>query len=548
MAVTGLEQARAAYARGDWVTAFAGWSTVEPTTLSSQELDDLATAAGLLGRHVECVAALQHAFTRAQGAGDLPHAVRRAFRLAMTTATHGQQALSAGWAARAEELVAGLDADAVERGWVALLRMFAALGAGDVPEAAACADRAAAAGRLHHDQDLLAMATCARGRIAMYTGRVPLGLALLDEAMVRVVAEETSPVFAGHVYCTAIEGCQEVGDVARMAEWTAALEQWCARQPGLLAFTGQCAVHRGQLMRLRGDWPGALEELALAARRYEQEHAPDAIGLAAYEAGEVRRLRGEHAAAEAAYERAADHGHEPQPGLALLWVSLGRTAAARSAVERLLDETSGPVQRARLLPSAVEVLLACDEQPTADELVDELDALAADFGCAGLLAAAAAAHGATELARDDPAGALPYLRKARSAWVGHGCSYEVARVRVRLAQALDSMGDQATARAELEAARRTFDELGAAPALREVDRLLGPGVLPAGLTAREVEVLRLVAAGQSNARIASSLVLSEKTVARHLSNIFAKLDVSSRTAAAAFAFEHELVQESPTRM
>ncbi|MEN8706554.1 MAG: LuxR C-terminal-related transcriptional regulator [Nocardioides marinisabuli] len=541
MGVGELERARAGFERGDWAAAHAGWVASAPGTLSVQDLTDLATAAELLGRHTEAVAALQDAFARSLEGGELPRAVHCAFRLAMTTAAHSQPALSAGWAARVEELLDTLDADAVEHGWVAMLRMFRALGAGAYDEAGACADRAAAVGRGHHDTDLVAMATCARGRFAMYAGRVPAGLALLDESMVRVVAGETSPVIAGHVYCTAIEGCQEVGDLARVAEWTAALERWCARQPGLLAFTGQCAVHRGQLLRLHGDWPGALAEFADAERRYRQVHALDAVGLASYERGEVLRLLGQHADAEAAFDRASDHGYEPQPGLALLWVARGRTGAARAAVGRLLTEAAGPVQRARLLGPAVDVLLACDDQGAARDLVDDLDRLAAEFGCAGLLATAAAAHGAVELAGGDPAGALPYLRKAYAAWVALDGPHEVARVRVQLARALRSMGDHDSARVELEAARRTFAALGAAPDLAQVGRLMAPEVLPAGLTGREAQVLRLVAAGRSNAQIADELVLSEKTVARHLSNIFTKLDVHSRTAAAAFAFEHDLM-------
>ncbi len=541
MSVSDLEQARADYRRGDWAAAHARWAAAGRGGLSLQDLDDLATTAELLGRHAETVAALQDAFARACDAADLSRAVHCAFRLAMTTAAHGQPALSAGWVARAEELVEQLDTDAVEHGWVAFLRMFRALGAGAFDEAGACADQAAAVGRRHHEPDLVAMGTCAQGRMAMYAGRVPAGLALLDESMVRVVAGETSPVIAGHVCCTAIEGCQEVGDLARVAEWTAALEQWCDRQPGLLAFTGQRSVHRGQLLRMQGRWTAAIAELELAIRRYEQVQAPDAVGVAAYERGEVLRLRGESAAAEDAYAGAADRGYEPQPGLSLLWAATGRSRAARGAVRRLLGETTGPVQRSRLLPAAVEVLLVCGDLSGARDLVDELDGLAAGFGCAGLLAAAAGAHGEVELAGGDPAGSLPYLRKASAAWAGLGCPYEAARARAHVGRALAALGDHASSRVELSTSRRVLASLGAGPALAEVDRLLAPDVLPGGLTAREAEVLGLVATGRSNAQIAASLVLSEKTVARHLSNIFTKLDVGSRTAAAAFAFEHDLV-------
>ena len=541
MGVVEPEQARVAFERGDWIGAYDAWSAVGLDTLPAADLDDLAVTAELTGHHDTSVAALQRAFAACQDAGDLRGSVRSVFRLAMVTATHGEQALSAGWTSRAEGLLTGVDGDLVEHGWVAFLRMFRALGAGDFAAAGACADQAAASGRRHRDPDLTALGVCAQGRMALFSGRITEGRALLDEAMVRVIAGETSPVIAGHVYCTAIEGCQEISDFGRVAEWTLALERWCNAQPGLLAFTGQCAVHRGQLLRLRGEWDRALDELALASRRYAEVQAPDAMGLAAYETGNVLRLRGELDAADEAYQRAADHGFDPQPGLALLWLERGEQAAAVAAVDRLQAEPGGPVQRCRILPAAVEVLLAAGEVDRARELARELSEIADAFGCEPLKAAAAGASGAVELAGGDPAGALPYLRNAQQLWARSDAPYDRARARVLAGRALAAVGDAETSRRELEAARAAFRQIGARPAADEVDRLLAPDSLPSGLTAREAEVLRLVATGRSNAQIAADLVLSEKTVARHLSNIFTKLDVGSRTAATAYAFEHGLV-------
>ncbi len=540
------ERRRAAqhFDAGDWAAAFDTWSRLAPGDLEPPELDRLATAAELLGRHDETIRALQQEFTRLQADGDVAGAVHCAFRLAMTSSAHGEPALSMGWLARAEELVASLDEDSVEHGWVAFLRMFRHLGAGELDRAASAADVAVATGRRLRDPDLTAIGVCSQGRLALYAGRVAEGLALLDEAMVRVIAGELSPVIAGHVYCTAIEGCQEISDLARVSQWTSALERWCAAQPDLLAFTGQCALHRGQLLRLRGDWPGALSELSLAIGRYEQVGSPDAVGAAAYETGDLLRLRGEHDAADAAYRRAADHGFDPQPGLTFLWLARGRTDAARASIARQLAETHGPVQRCRILPAAVEVLLAAGEVETARTAADELATLCANFDTTPLEATARAAMGAVELAADDPAGALPYLRRAQLLWARFPDPYEAARVRVLTGRALTALGDTESARRELEAALDALRLLGADPAADDVARLLRPDSRPAGLTAREVEVLRLVAGGRSNPEIARELVLSEKTVARHLSNIFGKLGVGSRTAAAAFAFEHRLVDSS----
>lgn len=541
MGVVAAEQARADFERGEWTAAFAGWSAADVAALSADDLDDFATVAELLGRHDDTVLLLQRAFVHARNQGNPRRAVRSAFRLAMTTAAHGEPALSAGWTARAEALLGEIGDEGPEHGWVAFLRMLRALQTGALADAAAAAELTTVVGRRHDDTDLVATGMCAQGRLALYAGRVAEGLALLDEAMVRVIAGETTPIVAGHVYCTAIEGCQEISDFARVAEWTSALERWCAAQPGLLTFTGQCAVHRGQLLRLRGEWPEALDEFELASARYREVGAVDAIGLAAYEAGEVLRLRGEYDAADEAYQRAADHGFDPQPGLALLWLARGQGAAALGVVDRLLAEAAGPVHRCRILPAGVEVLLASGQRDRARDIATELEALAGGFGCVSLQAAAAQAAGAVEIAAGDPAGALPYLRKSQQLWARAGDPYDRARARALLGRALAAVGDAETSRRELEVARSAFRQLGARPDAAEVDELLAPATLPAGLTAREVEVLRHVAAGRSNAQIAGELVLSEKTVARHLSNIFTKLDVGSRTAATAYAFEHRLV-------
>lgn len=541
MGVVELEQARAAFGRGEWDVAFEGWSAADTETLTATDLEDLATTAELLGRHTETVRALQLAFLRRQQGQDPAGAVTCAFRLAMSSAAHGEPAMFAGWASRAEGLLAEADGEGSERGWVALLRMFRALGAGEYADAGAAAHQASEIAHRHHDADLIAFSLCARGRMAIYAGRITDGLALLDEAMVRVITGETSPIISGRVYCTAIEGCQEISDFARVAEWTSALERWCAAQPGLLAFTGQCAVHRGQLMRLRGEWSAALEELELATERYRQVGAPDAVGLANSEAGDLHRLRGEWELADAAYQAAADHGHDPQPGLVLLWAARGQLDAARGVIDRLLAEGGGPVQRCRLLPAAADVLVASGAVDRAREAAGELDSLAAAFGCLSLEAMAAHASGAVELVAGDALGALPYLRKAHQLWARVESPYDRAQVQVLMGRALAAVGDATSSRRELEAARATFRRLGARPAADEVSLLLAPPSPPAGLTAREVEVLRLVAAGRSNAQIAADLVLSEKTVARHLSNIFTKIGVGSRTAATAFAFTHKLV-------
>jgi DNA-binding CsgD family transcriptional regulator len=504
-------------------------------------LREAAQSSFLLGRRDDAVDLYQRAFRVCQDSSDPAGGLACAFHLSMIFGTTGEPALASGWTTRAERLLEELEPDAAEAGYVSFLSMYRHLGAGEWGAAAERADATADAGRRHGNRDLEALGLVAGGRIAIYTGRAAEGLTRLDEAMAAVTAGEVSPEVFGNVYCIAIEGCQEISALDRVVEWTSALQRWCDSQPGLVAFTGQCSVHRGQVMRQRGAWAEALDEFTRAGERYRIAKSPDAIGQAEGERGDVLRMQGEYAAAEAAYQRAGEHGFDPQPGLALLWLARGSQDAAAAAVRRLVAEAGNPPGKCRLLPAAVDVLLAVDAVDEARAVAADLDHLASAVGSAGLLALSAYASGAVELAAGDASGALPYLRKARQLWTRVECPYEVARVRLLTGRALTALGDEESARQELTAAQTTFRDLGAAPAAEEVTRLLSPADLPAGLTAREVEVLRLVASGRSNTQIAAELVLSEKTVARHLSNIFGKLDVGSRTAAAAYAFEHGLV-------
>ena len=538
--VDDLLQARAAYDRRDWLAAYGGLTHAGTDELNAEDFGRLATAAYLVGRRNDCVQALQRAYQMHVDTGAVLAAVRIAAWLAMMLLTHGETAVGSGWVGRAQRLLADVDGDVAERGYVLIDVMYQRLFADDFAGALEAAAGVAEYGRRFGDPDLLAMGLCAQGRIVLYSGRVPDGLALMDEAMVGVAAGEVSTIIAGDVYCTMIEGCQEIADFDRAARWTSALTAWCEQQPGLVSFTGQCAVHRGQIMRMRGAFDEALTEFDLAVRRYRDADALHAAGLAMAERGDVLRLRGDLAGAAAAYETAVSFGYEPQPGLALLWLAQGRTRAAVAAIERLLGEAGDPVRRSRLLPAAVEILVAGGRPDAAAGPAEELRSIAVSFGCPSVHARADHAGAAVALGAGEPAAALPLLRREQGVWERLGARYDTARCRVLLGRALRAAGDEESAVTELSAARRLLAELGARPAEREAAALIRP-TLPRGLTAREVEVLRLVAAGRTNPEIATLLVLSEKTVGRHLSNIFSKIDVTTRTAAAAFAYEHQLV-------
>jgi ATP/maltotriose-dependent transcriptional regulator MalT len=321
------------------------------------------------------------------------------------------------------------------------------------------------------------------------------------------------------------------------------LTAWCAAQPDLVPYRGQCLLHRAELLQLRGAWPDALEEASRAYQRFLQPTAHPAAGAAAYQQAELHRLRGETAEAEEAYRRASRWGREPQPGLALLRLGQGQPGAARAAIRRALDEATDRADRCRLLPAQVELALAGGDLAAARAAADELALAAGELDAPLLRATATAAQGEVQLAEGDARAALGALRAAAAAWRELEAPYEAARARVGVGLACRALGDQDSAAMELDAARWAFQRLGAAPDLARLDALAGPDPAGAagGLTAREVEVLRLVATGRTNRAIAGELVLSERTVDRHVSNILTKLGVASRAAATAWAYEHQLI-------
>ncbi|MBL0886156.1 LuxR family transcriptional regulator [Myceligenerans indicum] len=537
-----LHRAREEYRRREWISAYRELSGLDETDLTAEDFVALATSAFLLGHYNDCVLALQRAYHEALEHQDELAAVRAAYWLTTVLRQGSEPAIAGGWLSRAQRLLDDLDGDdVVERGYVLDQVAYGHIMKGEFPEALDLAPKVTAYGRRFGDPDLVATGLHMEARLTIFTGHVADGLRLLDEAMTYVLAGEVSPVYSGIIYCSSIEACQQIAEYSRMREWTHALTTWCDSQPGLVPFTGQCAVHRGQLMRLHGAYHEAVAELEHAADRYAAEGATQAIGQASYERAEALRLLGAYDEARQAYGEAATHGHPAQPGRALLWFECGRHDTAVAAVHRLLAEWQDPVHRSHLLPAAVEVLVGTGEADAATPLARELEEIATSFDCVGLHAAAAFALAQVALARQDAASALSEGRRATEGWARLDAPYETSRSRMLVARALRMLGDEESALADLTAARDTFAALGTKPTMREATELLGGGETPGGLSPRETEVLRLVASGKSNPEIAAHLVLSEKTVARHLSNIFGKLEVGSRTAAAAFAYEHHLV-------
>jgi DNA-binding CsgD family transcriptional regulator len=533
-----LECARAAYAESSWLTAYEGFAQADSAEpLAPEDLEFLTMSLLMLARDDEAVATLERAHHLYAESGETLPAARSATWIGMNLAYRGLIGPATGWLGRAQRLIEAWPEQTAEHGLLLIPLVFQHEAAGDFVQAAAVAREAAAIGERFEDRDLFAMALHAEGHMLVKAGHVREGLALLDESMVVVTTQQLRPFVVGIVYCGVILACSDAFEVARARQWTQALTEWKEQQPELVAFTGRCLVHRAEILQLGGSWADALEHARLAGRRFMETRNP-AVGVAHYRQAELLRLQGEFAAAAEAYREASRFGWEPQPGLAQLRLAQGKTEAALAAIRRANAEVTEPLKRAALLPAQAEIALAAGEVEEARTACLELRELAKRYESAMLDAIVAHAEGAVALAQGDAPSALARLRRAQRIWLELDAPYEVARTRELIAKACAALGDDEAGMLELEAAAELFERLGAAHDLARVSSRSGARH---GLSERELEVLRLVASGKSNREVASTLVISEHTVARHLQNIYVKLRVSSRGAAAAFAFEHKLV-------
>jgi ATP/maltotriose-dependent transcriptional regulator MalT len=397
-------------------------------------------------------------------------------------------------------------------------------------------------GKQFGDKDLETLALQGQGRSLIRTGKIAEGLALLDEAMVAVTAGEVSALNAGGVYCSVLDACGEIFDLQRAREWTSALEQWCSSQPDMVPYRGHCLVRRAELLQLHGDWPGALGEAQRAVELLSSPAVKPSAGSALYQVGEIQRLRGRFAEAELAYQQASQRQSSPGPGMALLRLAQGHLEAANAAIRRLAAEDRETGPRAKILDAYVTIELAVRDLAEARAAANELAEIAAQYEIPFLRALSCRASGAVLLAEADAQTGLAQLRQAHTIWCELEAPYEAARTRLLIAQAWRALGDEESARMEVTAARQTFQKIGAMVDLNQAEGLLSEDCKKANgpLTGRELEVLKLLACGLTNRGIATKLYISEKTVARHVSNIFTKLDLRSRSAATAYAYDHNL--------
>ncbi|MFJ2826470.1 LuxR C-terminal-related transcriptional regulator [Streptomyces sp. NPDC087263] len=564
---TDLVRGREACRREAWDEAYELLVRADAgSPLPAGDLERLAEAADMVGRCDDTVRLLRRAYQEYAGSGAVGPALRCAYWLCKTLAWGGEFAQSGVWLTRARRL-ADASEDCPESAYLLLLDAELLFRAGEYAECLAVARRMGPMADAGEDPDLMACAAMTLGIGLVKSGEIGTGLAQLDEAMTAVAGGEPSARATAMVYCVVIGVCEEYQEVRRAREWSDALADWCAAQPDFTgAYRGLCRVHRVAILRQGGEWPDAVREARLACDQLTGGYGTAVAGGAHYQLGEVHRLRGEFADAEQAYQDALRYGWDPQPGTALLRLAQGRRDTAVAVIRRALAETSGttatpgpggtagvgePMSRVRLLPAAVEILTGTETAavPDDDDLADaaraaaELAAIAEAYpDTTALQAMSGHATGAVRLAQGAAGEALPPLRRAVRLWHELDLPYESARTRVLIARACRTLGDEDSAAMELDAARRTFARLGAAPDLAHASYAPGGRDGDCGLSPRELEVVRLLAAGGTNHAIAAELVLSERTVARHVSNIFGKLKVGSRTAVAAYAFEHGLVR------
>ena len=542
--VAARERGRAAYARHAWREAFEQLRAAErEAPLSPDDLEQLGNAAFLLGRDEESAEALTRAHQEFLQQGQTERAIHAAIWLALALFMRGEQARGGGWLMRAQRLLEEHNLDSVERGYLLFPLGLRTIMSGDFQAAYGMFSNAAEIAARFGDRTLLAMVRNGQGRALIGLGETARGVALLDEAMVSVEAGEVAPSAAGAIYCSVIEACTELYDLRRAHEWTNALSRWCEAQPDLVPFRGQCLIRRAQLMQLHGDWDNALQEAQRARIRLSEPPPPQgAVGLAHYQEADLHRLRGEITEAEEAYRAASKWSRKPRPGLALLRLSQGQTDAAVAIARSLLEETPDDA-RPEVLVAWTEIAIAAGDLLSARTAADELKRIA-EVSAATLLAAfAAQADAAVLVAEGDPRGAIAAARRAWTLFQEVEAPYHAARARILIGCAARALGEHDAAAMELDAARWVFEQLGALPDVAYIDSLTRANRPQdaGGLTAREVQVLRLVAQGKTNKAIASELFISEKTVHRHVSNIFLKLDLSTRAAATAYAYQHGLV-------
>jgi len=539
-----LARGSEAFQKRAWRDAFTLlFSADQQLPLEPGYLVLLSQAAFLIGKEQEGAEALGRAHQSYLSAGHTVLAAKCAFWLGFTALLNGESAKGTGWLSRAGRLLED-QPQCVEHGYLLLPNGYRAVHSGEPGIAHAFFQQAAAIAKQFDDKDLMALALQGQGRSLIRKGEIEKGLALLDEAMIAVTAGEVSPLNAGGVFCSVLDACGEVFDLERAQEWSVALKTWCDSQPDIMPYRGHCLIRRAELLHLRGAWSEAFDEAKRACECLALPSPRAALGGAFYQVGEIERVRGNLHEAEKAFGEAAKWTHNMGPGLARLRLAQDKTDVANALIRRMSDQVLEPARRALVLDAWVEIALAANDLDSARMAGQELTSLSERFNFPFVRALRSRNAGALLLADNKPDAALAELEQSRALWHDLQVPYEAARVGCLIARVYRKMGDEESAAVEFGEAQSIFGKLGASLDLacvvkeKELKRRLD---VPGPLTEREIEVLRLVAGGKTNRGIAAGLNISEKTVARHLSNIFTKLNLDSRTAATVYALEQKLL-------
>lgn len=534
-----LDAGRAAVTDRRWADAWELLARVDARDgLGASDLELLSTAALLRGEARACIDALSRAYAAHLSTGDTTGAARSAGWLALDLIEQGDFTNSVLWAARAMRIVNAMPEPGALAGFVRMAPAVGQLGSGNNAEAVHAFEEVLTIAEREADHELATFARLGLGKSLIESGAVAEGLGRLDQAMTAIAAGDVAPLPTGVIVCGAVSDAVLAFDLDRATAWTGVLGRWCAEQPQLIAFSGQCRALQAGLLLVRGAWSEASTAVELALSRFR---AGDyrAIWGAPYQHAELSRLRGAFHSAEESYRRAGESGWEPQPGLSLLHLALGRTRRAQDEIRRSAAGAD-PLTRRYLLPAVAEIEVAAADHDAARRAVEELRDASRTSATPMLDATIAATDARVLLAEGRAAGALDAARTAVRIWDAIGAPYEAARSRVLAGRAARETGDAPEAQVQFDAARAVFLALGAEPALAELAAVMGDR-RAGSLTARELEVLRLVCTGLTNRGIGERLSLSEKTVARHLANIFGKLGITSRAAATAYAYENGLV-------
>ncbi|MBP2266570.1 DNA-binding NarL/FixJ family response regulator [Pseudarthrobacter sp. PvP004] len=526
-----LMAAREAFARGDWDAARRAMErAANEAALGVEDQEILARSKWWLGDVQGSMALSEDIFHSRVADGHAQSAARAALMLSLQWGLRGNIAVSSAWLNRARLLLESLP-ESVEHGYLLYLEGNDAIYLeGDAGPALSASVQLKELSRRLVAPELASFASMLSGLAAVRSGDASNGFRDLDEAMLPVLAGQVPAEWGGDIYCSVIHLCYEMADYSRMRAWTDALATWCAGLSTSFMYAGIVRVHELQLLSAEGNWAQVESEIAELGERLRNAHGWIAADCFC-ELGEIRRRRGDTAGAAAAFASARELGVDAQPGPALLLAQAGRTEAATDALRAALAER-GPLGRAWLLLPMVE-LLAPGNPAAAEIYCRELELTASRYGSPGFLGRAHHARGSVLMAERRWPEAMTALEAAAQAYRSQRLRYELAEIHDRLASVNAAMGEHRAADAERATAAAIRAQLGAA----NISWLKTSGE-PGGLTSREVEVLSCVLSGSSNRQIADSLTISEKTAGRHLANIFTKIGVTSRTAAAAWARQH----------